>query len=53
MTLEDIRTLAQLVDEDIVALPKYLPPQFADLSAMTEDVLFQFPGSFESRSDRG
>lgn len=34
-TLEDIRTLAQLVDEDIVVPPKYLPPQFADLSAMT------------------
>jgi len=34
-TLEDIRTLAQLVEEDIVVPPRHLPPQFADLNAMT------------------
>jgi hypothetical protein len=34
-TLEDVRTVAQLVDENIVVPPKHLPPQFADLSAMT------------------
>ncbi len=34
-TLEDMRTLAQLRDEGIVVPPKYLPPQFRDLSAVT------------------
>lgn len=34
-TLEDMRTIAQLVDEGIVVAPKYLPPQFADLNAVT------------------
>ncbi|HWP94876.1 MAG TPA: flavohemoglobin expression-modulating QEGLA motif protein [Gammaproteobacteria bacterium] len=34
-TLEDIGTLAQLVEEGIVAPPRYLPPQFADLNAIT------------------
>jgi len=32
--LEDIRTLAQLVDEGIVTRPAFLPPQFADLNAL-------------------
>ena len=32
--LEDMRTLSQLVDEGIVAPPRYVPPQFADLSAL-------------------
>jgi uncharacterized protein (TIGR02421 family) len=34
-TLEDIRTLAQLVDEGIVIPPRYVPPQFADLNALS------------------
>ena len=32
--LEDMRTLAQLVDEGIVAAPRFVPKQFADLSAL-------------------
>jgi uncharacterized protein (TIGR02421 family) len=32
--LEDIRTLAQLVEEGIVTRPAFLPPQFADLNAL-------------------
>jgi uncharacterized protein (TIGR02421 family) len=34
-TLEDLRTIAQLVDEGIVTVPKFVPPQFADLNALT------------------
>lgn len=34
VTLEDIKTLAQLVEEGLVAPPRYLPPQFADLNAL-------------------
>jgi uncharacterized protein (TIGR02421 family) len=34
-TLEDLRTLAQLVEEGVVEPPKYLPPLFADLSSVT------------------
>ncbi|MDX1513082.1 MAG: flavohemoglobin expression-modulating QEGLA motif protein [Gammaproteobacteria bacterium] len=34
-TLEDIKTLAQLVEEGLVAKPRYLPPQFKDLNALT------------------
>ncbi len=33
-TLEDIRSLADLVTEGIVVPPVYLPPQFADLNAL-------------------
>ena len=33
-TLEDLRTLAQLVEEGIVERPRFLPPQFADLNAL-------------------
>ncbi|MEO8083839.1 MAG: flavohemoglobin expression-modulating QEGLA motif protein [Ardenticatenales bacterium] len=33
-TLEDIHTLAALVDEGIVVPPRYLPPQVADLNAL-------------------
>lgn len=32
--LEDMRTLSQLVDEGIVAAPRFVPPQFADLNAL-------------------
>jgi uncharacterized protein (TIGR02421 family) len=34
-TLDDMRTLARLVDEGLVEPPKFLPPQFADLSALS------------------
>jgi len=34
-TLEDLRTIAQLADEGIVTMPKFVPPQFADLNALT------------------
>jgi len=33
-TLEDMRTLAQLVEEGIVDPPRFLPPQFADMKAL-------------------
>jgi len=32
--LEDSRIIAQLVDEGLVARPRYLPPPFADLNAL-------------------
>jgi hypothetical protein len=34
-TLDDMRTLAQLVDEGIVTKPRFLPPQIADLNALS------------------
>ncbi len=34
-TLEDMRTIAQLVEEGIVSTPRFVPPQFADLNALT------------------
>lgn len=34
-TLDDMRTLARLVDEGLVVRPKFLPPQFSDLSALS------------------
>lgn len=34
-TLEDVKTLAQLVEEGLVSKPRYLPPQFRDLNALT------------------
>lgn len=33
--LEDIRTLQDLVDEGLVIPPRFVPPQFADLAALT------------------
>lgn len=33
-TLEDMRTMAQLVDEGLVTPPKHLPPQIADMNAL-------------------
>jgi len=33
--LDDMRTLARLVDEGLVVPPKFLPPQFSDLSALS------------------
>jgi uncharacterized protein (TIGR02421 family) len=34
-TLGDIKTLAQLVEEGLVVPPRYLPPQFVDLHALS------------------
>jgi uncharacterized protein (TIGR02421 family) len=34
-TLADIKTLSQLVDEGLVVWPRFLPPQFADLHALS------------------
>ena len=39
-TLEDMRTLSQLVDEGLVVAPKYLPPQFRDLNALSAWMCF-------------
>lgn len=39
-TLEDMRTLRQLVDEGLVVAPKYLPEQFQDLSALSAWMCF-------------
>lgn len=34
-TLEDLHILSDLVEEGIIAPPKYIPPQFADLAAVS------------------
>jgi uncharacterized protein (TIGR02421 family) len=34
-TIGDVKTLAQLVDEGLVEPPRYVPPQFADLHALS------------------
>ncbi len=39
-TLEDMRTLRQLVEEGLVAPPKYLPAQFRDLNALSAWMCF-------------
>ncbi|WP_437883704.1 flavohemoglobin expression-modulating QEGLA motif protein [Pseudomonas sp. LRF_L74] len=39
-TLEDMRTLGQLVEEGLVTPPKYLPPQFRDLNALSAWMCF-------------
>ncbi|MDP3814771.1 flavohemoglobin expression-modulating QEGLA motif protein [Pseudomonas sp.] len=39
-TLEDMRTLRQLVDEGLVTPPKYLPPQFSDLNSLAAWMCF-------------
>ncbi|MBU2325095.1 MAG: flavohemoglobin expression-modulating QEGLA motif protein, partial [Gammaproteobacteria bacterium] len=39
-TLEDMRTLRQLVDEGLVVPPKYLPPQFRDLNSLSAWMCF-------------
>ena len=39
-TLEDMRTLRQLVDEGLVVAPKYLPDQFRDLNALSAWMCF-------------
>jgi uncharacterized protein (TIGR02421 family) len=39
-TLADIKTLAQLVDEGLVVPPRFVPPQFADLHALSAWMCF-------------
>jgi uncharacterized protein (TIGR02421 family) len=39
-TLEDIPALAYLVEEGLVALPKYLPPHFADMNGLAAWMCF-------------
>jgi uncharacterized protein (TIGR02421 family) len=39
-TLEDMRTLRQLVDEGLVVPPKYLPEQFRDMNALAAWMCF-------------
>ena len=39
-TLEDMRTLGQLVDEGLVVPPRYLPAPFADLNALSAWMCF-------------
>jgi uncharacterized protein (TIGR02421 family) len=34
-SLADVKSLAQLVDEGLVVPPRFIPPQFADLNALT------------------
>ena len=38
--LEDIRDIAQLVDEGLVVMPEYLPPQIKDLNAISAWMCF-------------
>ncbi len=49
-TLEDMRTLAQFVDEGIVAPPRFLPPQIADLNGITAWMCYS---NFLNRLDLG
>jgi uncharacterized protein (TIGR02421 family) len=39
-TLADIKTLGQLADEGLVVPPRYVPPQFADLHALSAWMCF-------------
>jgi uncharacterized protein (TIGR02421 family) len=39
-TLCDIKTIAQLVDEGLVMPPRFVPPQFADLNALSAWMCF-------------
>lgn len=34
-TLEDLHVLSDLMDEGIIAPPRYVPPQFKDLAAVS------------------
>ncbi|HEY3646190.1 MAG TPA: flavohemoglobin expression-modulating QEGLA motif protein [Gammaproteobacteria bacterium] len=49
-TLEDVRTLSQFVQEGIVAPPRFLPPQIADLNAITAWMCYS---NFLNRLDLG
>ena len=35
VTLQDIKSLSELVDEGLVVQPQFVPPQFADIGALT------------------
>ena len=39
-TLCDIKTIAQLVDEGLVTPPRFVPPQFRDLNALSAWMCF-------------
>ena len=39
-TLADVKTIAQLVDEGLVTPPRFVPPQFADLHALSAWMCF-------------
>lgn len=39
-TLEDLHVLADLLDEGIITAPKYVPPQFADLAAVSSWMVY-------------
>jgi uncharacterized protein (TIGR02421 family) len=49
-TLEDVRTLAQFVEEGIVVPPRFLPPQIADLNGITAWMSYS---NFLNRLDLG
>ena len=49
-TLEDVRTLSQFVAEGIVEPPRFLPPQIADLNAITAWMCYS---NFLNRLDLG
>ena len=49
-TLEDVRTLAQFVEEGIVIPPRFLPPQIADLNGITAWMSYS---NFLNRLDLG
>ncbi|HSN17214.1 MAG TPA: flavohemoglobin expression-modulating QEGLA motif protein [Gammaproteobacteria bacterium] len=49
-TLEDVRTLSQSVQEGIVVPPRFLPPQIADLNAITAWMCYS---NFLNRLDLG
>jgi len=49
-TLEDMRTLSQFVEEGIVAPPRFLPPQIADLNGITAWMSYS---NFLNRLDLG
>src|SRR3990167_6862813 len=49
-TLDDLHVLADLVEENIVVAPKYVPPQFSDLSAISAWMVYSL---FFNRLDMG
>ena len=49
-TIQDLHTLADLVDEGLVVPPKFLPPQFADLAALSAWMCYS---NFLNRLDLG
>lgn len=49
-TLHDLRALADLIDEGLVIPPKFLPPQFADLAALSAWMCYS---NFLNRLDLG